>query len=160
MSPAAPHPEVLVEYDQACIGCGYALRGLPVAGVCPECGMAIARSFRGDRLAAADPDYVRTLLRGATLLLAAAVGVLLIWIGSLAVGLALGPNVHAAAVKIMLFGAFTTVACLGAAGAFQISTPDPEGLDGSAPIAGRMMARPGALALAAGALTSIGLELI
>src|SRR5690606_9951670 len=53
MSPAAPHPEVLVEYDQACIGCGYALRGLPVAGVCPECGMAIARSFRGDRLAAA-----------------------------------------------------------------------------------------------------------
>ncbi|MHC4946835.1 MAG: hypothetical protein ACYTG1_01040 [Planctomycetota bacterium] len=32
--------------DAVCVGCGYALRGLPVAGCCPECGAPVDESLR------------------------------------------------------------------------------------------------------------------
>jgi hypothetical protein len=48
-----------------CVTCAYLLEGLPGEGVCPECGMAIARSLRGSVLAQRDPVYVRRLCAGA-----------------------------------------------------------------------------------------------
>jgi hypothetical protein len=50
-----------------CIFCGYNLRGLDPAGRCPECGRPIAASHRGDRLAHADPAWLRKLRFGASL---------------------------------------------------------------------------------------------
>lgn len=158
---ATPHPEVRVEYDQACIGCSYALRGLPVAGVCPECGMAVVRSFRGDRLSAADPDYVRELLRGATLLLAAAVVTVAIWVGAIAVLVLLdtGRGVSALVWTPLLLASLALAGIMFVAGAFRISAADPEGLDGPAQHTGRMLARPGAICASAGGVAAIGLEL-
>ncbi len=56
--------------DAFCIQCGYALRGLDAKGACPECGTAIERSLRGDLLQFCSLDYVRSLRRGAQLVLA------------------------------------------------------------------------------------------
>ncbi len=52
----------------ACIRCGYALTGLPVAGACPECGVPVARSLSDDRIADADPAWLDTVHRGLWLL--------------------------------------------------------------------------------------------
>ncbi|MEZ6235222.1 MAG: hypothetical protein R3B68_13620 [Phycisphaerales bacterium] len=55
-----------VEAELPCRRCGYSLRGLERDGVCPECGAPVHVSLMGDYLAAADPDHVSRLLRGAT----------------------------------------------------------------------------------------------
>ncbi len=50
--------------DLLCSHCGYNLRGLLSEGRCPECGTEVARSLRGDLLAAADPAWLERLIRG------------------------------------------------------------------------------------------------
>lgn len=56
--------------DAFCIQCGYALRGLREGGACPECGTPISKSLRGDLLGCCSLDYVRSLRRGAWMVLA------------------------------------------------------------------------------------------
>jgi hypothetical protein len=63
---ASPAP---LDRSLACVKCGYELRGLFVAGVCPECGLAVADSLRGWMLAYASPAYRARLERGLTLVL-------------------------------------------------------------------------------------------
>ncbi|MBC8107237.1 MAG: hypothetical protein H7Z14_11655 [Anaerolineae bacterium] len=70
---AAPESEV------RCIKCGYDIRGIDDAAVCPECGTAIAFSTRFGRLDHADPLFVRTCAIGVTLLVVAACGTVLTW---------------------------------------------------------------------------------
>ena len=47
--------------DLLCIACGYDLQRLSQDGVCPECGMAIARSLGGNCLARADAGWLKKL---------------------------------------------------------------------------------------------------
>lgn len=65
MEPSEPGPatEAMVGFDQACTRCGYNLRGLSTAGVCPECGAPVADSLRGFLLRYASPEYRRMLMR-------------------------------------------------------------------------------------------------
>ena len=57
-----------IERDLACLHCGYNLRTLSAGASCPECGMAVRTSLRGDRLVEAAPEYLRKVLRGAAFL--------------------------------------------------------------------------------------------
>lgn len=62
--------------DLRCTGCGYSLRGLPLDGRCPECGVTISDSLAAERLRLArtgppDPRWVRHIREGAWLGLAA-----------------------------------------------------------------------------------------
>lgn len=56
-------PPIAID-DVGCIRCGYALRGLPRAGACPECGMPVARSVQGSLLSFANPMWLQTVVRG------------------------------------------------------------------------------------------------
>lgn len=55
--------------DIPCRKCAYNLRGLSPEGRCPECGTAVGLSTLGDLLRFADPDWLRTVARGITILL-------------------------------------------------------------------------------------------
>ncbi|MCH8968568.1 MAG: hypothetical protein IIA66_05565 [Planctomycetes bacterium] len=57
-----------IEHDLSCMSCGYNLRALPPAGLCPECGTDIARSTQGDLLKFADRKWVGSVYRGTCLL--------------------------------------------------------------------------------------------
>lgn len=56
---------VVVKEERVCVACGYALVGLPLDGVCPECGVAVERSLGERLLHDADAGYLRELARGA-----------------------------------------------------------------------------------------------
>jgi hypothetical protein len=57
-----------VSDDLTCRRCGYNLRGLEVSGRCPECNSDVALSMQSDMLSFANPYWLRTLARGATVL--------------------------------------------------------------------------------------------
>jgi hypothetical protein len=57
-----------IDCDLACLECDYNLRGMLLAGTCPECGMAVTISARRDRLADAPAAWLVQLRTGATLL--------------------------------------------------------------------------------------------
>lgn len=55
--------------DLSCRSCGYNLRGLSRENDCPECGTAVRWSVGGFMLDYADPDWLKKLLRGSSLLM-------------------------------------------------------------------------------------------
>ncbi|MBX3359491.1 MAG: hypothetical protein KF745_13810 [Phycisphaeraceae bacterium] len=58
-----------VREQRSCFECGYDLVGLPIAGECPECGLAVAESLReGLLLRDARPRWVRHLRLGYSML--------------------------------------------------------------------------------------------
>ncbi len=54
----------IVDRDVQCVSCGYNLRGLGLAGVCPECGCPVEHSLHGDWLRYADGRWTKQILRG------------------------------------------------------------------------------------------------
>jgi len=72
--------------DACCIQCGYYLRGLQPDGVCPECGTPVERSLRGNGLKYSSIEYVRSLRRGAWMILAAIIIQILLGVGGFVLG--------------------------------------------------------------------------
>ena len=78
--------------DVVCRACGYNLRGQAVSGSCPECGLEVETSARGDRLAFSDPDWLAKLSKGMKFqIVAIFLGIALSCVGA-GVGMAFAPQ--------------------------------------------------------------------
>jgi hypothetical protein len=64
-----PPGAIAVEVDRPCVRCSYNLRGLPVQGVCPECGTPVEQSLKGILLRFAAPEYLAAVESGLALVL-------------------------------------------------------------------------------------------
>jgi len=53
-----------VEHDLPCLACGYNLRGLALAGLCPECAAPVTRSRAGNLLKNREPGWVGRVALG------------------------------------------------------------------------------------------------
>ena len=62
--PTAPDIPASVLDSKPCLSCGYDLKGLSSAGVCPECNAPVLRSLQGDLLQYASLGYLKTLKQG------------------------------------------------------------------------------------------------
>ena len=84
-----------IESDLLCRHCGYNLRGLTLGGACPECGRATLESLPRF-LKDSDPAYLRTIGRGAVLMIVgmvlSAVAGMLLSLTLPSLYLALAPN--------------------------------------------------------------------
>jgi len=111
----------VIHVDLACRRCGYNLRGLRPEGCCPECGAAIGLSCCGDLLRFADPSWVETLARGATLIFWGTVVAILG--GLMVIGVPLITGIRPLAMLIGLVGGAAALY-----GAWLITQPDPSGI--------------------------------
>jgi hypothetical protein len=126
--PVIPVPQAgdTVTADIPCRKCAYNLRTLSVAGACPECGTPVGRSIHGDLLRYSDPEWVRKLARGASLIL---LGITIIVGGAILVLIA----VLMGAISRQGQEAVNQVIGVGGnvvilVGSFLLTEPDPSGL--------------------------------
>ena len=77
----------LANEDVPCRNCGFNLRGLTPEGNCPECGAAIWRSIREDKLIYCGEAYLKSLYRGLVCILIAAIGKAALTAVGIAVGI-------------------------------------------------------------------------
>ncbi len=105
--------------DVLCVRCGYNLRGLDLAGRCPECNNPIAQSVEGDLLPRADPVWLERLQLGMTVKLwNLVVGFLVGVVAGILVGAAGLPGVFVTLVAL-------AGAALGLWAAFLITSQEP-----------------------------------
>lgn len=88
-TPPTPPPLVLNRL-QSCLKCGYQLQGLPLGGVCPECGTPVQDSLKGYFLQYADPEYRRKVGLGLSLILNAILLMIILMILGFALNAAFG----------------------------------------------------------------------
>lgn len=117
-------------FDAWCTACGYNLVGLPDNSKCPECGKSIAESLQGDLLLHANPDHVRTLRLGASLIFWGSLLTALMWIVQLVVTINLGRAASASALSLpavlIFFGlADFAVALITLFGWWKLCSLDP-----------------------------------
>lgn len=119
-----------IAFDAWCTACGYNLVGLPDNSKCPECGKSIAESLQGDLLLHANPDHVRTLRLGASLIFWGSLLTALMWIVQLVVTINLGRAASASALSLpavlIFFGlADFAVALITLFGWWKLCSLDP-----------------------------------
>lgn len=131
-----PAVDVCVECGKSlipiCIICGYDLSGLPVSGTCPECGTAIERSYRPDRLINRSIQYLEQLRSGLSFVLNA----ILIWIllfvlnivGQIALKTAGSSMMTTNGLNLLTQIGTTLVSFASLYGWWKISTPDAQSL--------------------------------
>jgi hypothetical protein len=134
---AAPAGSVIE--SKPCVGCGYDLLGLPVSGKCPECGLDVERSLKGDLLEFAGPDYLAKLHTGVVWIQGALIAMVAVAILSVAIGIIVGFGAFAPLprgvggtlamskswIDALSNGLQLLIALASAWGWWQFSEPDP-----------------------------------
>lgn len=134
-----PFTSAVVKQGATCLGCSYDLGGLNNSGACPECGMPIIQSLRGNSLQYADPEWFQKLVRGSRMTalgfwiaIAALICVAMLMIISLmySVDLTLSPNGFMEHVLAILTALAVVTIPLGwiwsCVGWFILTTPEPQ----------------------------------
>ncbi|HEX8521994.1 MAG TPA: hypothetical protein VF669_07035 [Tepidisphaeraceae bacterium] len=122
-----------VSDDLPCRRCGYNLRELGRSSNCPECGVAVAQSIRGDWLRFADPAWLRLLTYGLLILCAGSSTSTLVRLFSNFLVGSLGSPL---ARVIAMVGTLLSIV-----GAWLVTTRDPASLREDAPISLRGIIR-------------------
>lgn len=122
-----PTVSPVVNDATACFKCGYALRGLAMNGVCPECGSPVQESLRGILLQYAAPEYIQTLLKGHSwvlngILLSIVAMVVMVFAGVAAGAIGGG----AAALGAVMSAVQLAISVLIFLGYIKLTEPDPK----------------------------------
>ncbi len=131
-----PLPEVVaagrlvVEDPQPCMACGYNLRGLPIAGTCPECAQPIRRSVPERRLRDASPRQLVTLSTGLSLIVNTLFASLVLFVLRFVYAVMVEYPPNPAPVEPhgwrMLFDFLSwAISTVSAVGYWKLTTPDP-----------------------------------
>lgn len=116
-----PDPQALdasghLQLDVACHRCGYLLRGLTLTSRCPECGVPVFLSLRGDRLINASPEWLTRVGVGIRIGQIAAIGLpLLVFPGTCL----------AAAIDYRIAGLGPAILVVWSFGVWRSTTPEP-----------------------------------
>ena len=144
-----------LETHQPCIRCSYDLYGLPLSGSCPECGLSVERSLRGDLLQFSDDTYRAALLRGVTLIMTGIIVSLVFSIIGVAVVIAMpSTNTEAALTLVGIIG--TAISLVGY---YSYSVADPGQLATNKGESPRRLIRIAIVLVAVGVLGQAGLTL-
>lgn len=113
-----------IDQDLPCVKCGYNLRCLTEAGLCPECATPVGRSLTGDYLRFRDPAWVATLASGMNWIVW---GIIVGIGGGLLGGIAIGSLRGAGAPGVMFLLPFLQfgLSTISIVGYWKVTTPDP-----------------------------------
>ncbi len=141
---------------KSCYKCGYALAGLPLTGLCPECGTPVAESMRGVLLQFASPEYIRTVREGYAwvlngILASIVIGVLVAGVG-VAAAIARTTWLTGVGFTLASNGVTTLVGIAILYGYIKLTEPDPQFTGTEKPDSARNVVR-----IAAGAQVAISL---
>jgi hypothetical protein len=132
-----------IAQDVNCRSCGYALRGLPVSGNCPECGTAVGKSIYGDLLQFSDPKWVERIALGVNILaiafIVSIVGGVLVGVVTVAIAMAMGGNPIVFIIALMIFMLLAGAANI--IGYWLATTRDPGKDESANPFSARAIAR-------------------
>jgi hypothetical protein len=147
----------IVEGAAACNRCSYSLVGLPISGVCPECGQPVAASLRGFLLQFASPDYIATVRSGLSFILNG----ILLQILLMVVGVVLAFAFRGAGgVTLLLMGGNLVCALIIFLGYLKATEADPSFVGTDRPTGARNVVRIAAVAQIALTFPAIALELL
>ncbi len=159
---------VRVPSDWPCVACGYNLRGLEVAGACPECATAVRLSMSDPFLRYSAPAHLALLHRGSIMvelsILFMVVGValtilfalLVTWGGKRVLNVSVPPG----ALDMVGGGLWFAVSVVALWGWWLISTPDPALSPGAPGWRSRRILRAGVAVQLAAALLSFAFDAV
>jgi len=130
----------LVRGDVHCRHCSYNLKGLPKAGLCPECGKAVAISLKGELLRYSPGAYLKSIDFGLVILLSA------LWLYVVLLIASIFLHAFAAGTQQAILGILAEVLMLLSSvvfviGYWKFTTPDPSMAGREGPVSARRIAR-------------------
>ncbi len=159
--PSSGASSLLVDGDRNCVKCSYNIRGLPIAGKCPECGTDVAMSLKGVLLQYASPEYLATIRSGLGLVLNGILLYIVYFLLSIVIGLVVGATAGGLPRGFMLLLAVLGTAVQGMIlfGYWKYTQPDPGFIGREMPDTARKIVRIAVIIQGAAAVIALPAQL-